>query len=59
VLLAAGLPMRFRNLQGVPPDSPGLPRNLQPFTAAGPEPHRLPTPSDHTATTAPKRRVPV
>jgi hypothetical protein len=57
VLLAAGLPMRFRNLQGLPPDSPGLPRNLRPFTAAGPVPHRLPTPPDHTATTAPRGRV--
>jgi murein DD-endopeptidase MepM/ murein hydrolase activator NlpD len=35
VLLAAGLPMRFRDLEGAKPDGPGLPRNLQPFTVPG------------------------
>lgn len=38
VLLAGGLPTRFRDLAGVAPGGPGVPRNLQPFTAPGPEP---------------------
>jgi murein DD-endopeptidase MepM/ murein hydrolase activator NlpD len=38
VLLAAGLPMRFRDLEGARPDGPGLPRKLRPFTVPGPGP---------------------
>jgi hypothetical protein len=54
-MLAAGLPMRFRNLQGAPPDSPGLPRNLQPFTATGPQGFG----ADMSGGGPPKARMPV